>query len=140
MLLTPARALVRPTFARAFHNTSMNAALAYREGQPKTLSFQKSLPRLPVPTLAASLERYVKSLRPILLQRALAAGKDEQSVELEVQQRKIWAADFMKQGGLGATLQERLHGQSRLHSSPLFARLEVSIFLVAKHPFDSKRR
>ena len=115
LMLLRTRALLRPAFtsARPLHSTSMNAALAYREGQPKTLSFQKSLPRLPVPTLAASLERYVKSLRPILLQRALVAGKGEDSVELELQQRKVWAADFMKQGGLGATLQERLHGQFR---------------------------
>lgn len=90
----------------------MFATTPYRLDQPRTLQHQKSLPRLPIPTLAASFARYTKSLRPLLLQQALEEGKGVEVVEEGVRRREDWAEDFMKPGGLGRTLQERLKGTS----------------------------
>ena len=90
----------------------MFALSAYKQDQPKTLQFQKTLPRLPIPALSSSLERYIKSLRPILLEKALKEGKGPESVAAELKKREEWAADFTKPGGLGRVLQERLKGAS----------------------------
>lgn len=95
-----------PTLSKMF------ALSAFKQNQPKTLQFQKTLPRLPVPALSSSLERYIKSLRPILLEKALKEGKGPESVDAELKKREEWAADFTKQGGLGWLLQERLKGAS----------------------------
>ncbi|PHH74084.1 hypothetical protein CDD80_3327 [Ophiocordyceps camponoti-rufipedis] len=59
------------------------------------LRFQDSLPRLPVPSLQETASRYLKSLHP-LLSRA----------EYEVSQQAV--TDFIKPGGIGTKLQERL--------------------------------
>lgn len=59
------------------------------------LRFQESLPRLPVPTLDETATRYLKSLRPLL-----SAAEFEQS--------KAAVADFVKAGGAGQKLQEKL--------------------------------
>lgn len=96
----------------------MFASTQYKAGQPKTLQFQATLPRLPVPSLASSMDRYVTSLRPVLLEKALQEGKGPAYVEAELDQRRAWAADFIKHGGLGQTLQERLTG-AWLYSSDL---------------------
>ncbi|BGP14742.1 hypothetical protein JCM10213v2_002693 [Rhodosporidiobolus nylandii] len=86
----------------------MFATTPYRTSQPRTFSNQKSLPRLPIPTLEASLDKYTKSLRPILLEQAHKEGKGEGWVEQELQKRRQWGQDFAKEGGLGRVLQERL--------------------------------
>jgi len=88
----------------------MFALTPHRKDQPKTFSRQKELPRLPVPTLDKSLERYIKSLRPLLLEKARQEGKGEESVEEGIRQREAWAKDF--EDGLGRLLQERLKGAS----------------------------
>ena len=59
------------------------------------LRFQDSLPRLPVPTLEETAARYVKSLHPLLSPAELDASK--KAVE-----------EFVKPGGVGRKLQERL--------------------------------
>lgn len=100
--------------------TRMFALTPYRHDQPRTLSRQKELPRLPIPKLELSLDRYLKSLRPFLLQQALEKGQGEESVEKELKKRKEWAEDFTKQGGLGRLLQERLKGQSSCFLSLLY--------------------
>lgn len=88
----------------------MFATTPFRAGQDRTLQHQKDLPRLPIPTLPLTFARYTKSLRPLLLQAALAEGKPAGFVEQEIKKREDWAADFMKPGGLGRLLQERLKG------------------------------
>lgn len=90
------------------------ATLPYKEGQTPTLSLQSTLPGLPIPSLNSSLDRYLKSLRPILQQKALKEGKKdiEESVEKELKIRENWCKDFSKNQGLGITLQERLKGKS----------------------------
>lgn len=88
----------------------MFALTPHRKDQPKTFSRQKELPRLPVPALDKSLERYIKSLRPLLLEQARQEGTGEASVEEGIRQREAWAKDF--ENGLGRLLQERLKGES----------------------------
>ena len=92
----------------------MFATTPFRTGQDRTLQHQKDLPRLPIPTLSLTFARYTKSLRPLLLQTALVEGKPADFVEKEIKKREDWADDFMKPGGLGRTLQERLKGTSLL--------------------------
>lgn len=82
----------------------------YRLEQPKTFSHQKSLPKLPVPKLDASLERYVQSLLPLLLERAKQGGHDRTWVDNEMTKRSQVASDFAKVGGVGQRLQARLEG------------------------------
>ncbi|KAK4058251.1 hypothetical protein OIO90_000408 [Microbotryomycetes sp. JL221] len=98
----------------------MFALTPYKRDQPRTLSRQKDLPRLPIPQLDNSLERYLESLRPFLLQQAvvdnnLTIGSTEANefVERELTKRRQWAQDFTKQGGLGRLLQERLKDVDR---------------------------
>lgn len=57
--------------------------------------FEESLPRLPVPSLEETSKRYLKSVHPLL-----------SSSEYESTSKAV--ADFVKPGGQGETLQERL--------------------------------
>lgn len=59
------------------------------------LRFQESLPRLPVPTLEETASRYLKTLHPLLSPTELEASK--KAVE-----------EFIKPGGVGPKLQEKL--------------------------------
>lgn len=59
------------------------------------LRFEDSLPRLPVPTLQETADRYIKSVHPLL-----------SKPEFENTQRAV--AEFIKPGGAGEKLQERL--------------------------------
>jgi carnitine O-acetyltransferase len=59
------------------------------------LRFEDSLPKLPVPTLEETAARYIKSLHPLLSESEFAASK--QAVE-----------EFVKPGGVGSKLQEKL--------------------------------
>ena len=71
--------------------------IGYAEDKSKgpMLRFQDSLPRLPVPSLEETAARYIKSLRPLLSPAELDASK--KAVE-----------EFVKPGGAGSKLQERL--------------------------------
>ncbi|CAO3566801.1 unnamed protein product [Mortierella alpina] len=66
----------------------------------KTFQNQSKLPRLPIPSLAETAARYKKSLLPILSESELARA--EKAVD-----------EFVKPGGLGETLQSRLHEMDR---------------------------
>jgi carnitine O-acetyltransferase len=59
------------------------------------LRFEDSLPRLPVPTLQETTQRYLKSLHPLL-----------SKAEFDHSQRAV--AEFVKPGGQGEELQKRL--------------------------------
>jgi carnitine O-acetyltransferase len=59
------------------------------------LRFQASVPKLPVPTLEETASRYLKTLHPLL-----------SSSELEVSKKAV--AEFIKPGGVGSKLQEKL--------------------------------
>lgn len=73
------------------------ASPGYAEDKSKgaTLRFQDSLPRLPVPTLEETAKRYLKTLHPLLPADEFAAST--KAVE-----------DFIKPGGVGSKLQEKL--------------------------------
>lgn len=63
------------------------------------------LPRLPVPPLRDTLDRYLKSLEPFLLEDEARGGA---SFRESMDTRQAWAKEF--ELGLGQTLQERLMG------------------------------
>ncbi|GAA6059823.1 hypothetical protein JCM10212_003735 [Sporobolomyces blumeae] len=90
----------------------MFALTPYRAEQPRTFAHTKSLPRLPVPPLAQSLDKYVRSLRPFLLDQAAREGENDNWVEQELEKRRTWAKEF--EGGLGKVLQERLKDIDRI--------------------------
>lgn len=59
------------------------------------LRFQESLPRLPVPSLQETADRYVKSVHPLLSNE-------------EFESTKTAVSEFIKPGGIGEELQEKL--------------------------------
>lgn len=88
----------------------MFALYTRQRDQPKTFDNQKSLPRLPIPTLSDSLQNYVKSLKPLLYEEArLSSHRDPEAfVTAEIEKREALARDFSNADGLGRKLQERL--------------------------------
>ena len=75
---------------------------------PSTFQLQETLPRLPVPRLQDTLERYLRSLEPVLRQKEvlgeLPSGTNAQS---ELQKRREWAQELIS-SGVGPRLNERL--------------------------------
>ncbi|PWZ00834.1 acyltransferase ChoActase/COT/CPT [Testicularia cyperi] len=76
--------------------------------QPRTFSQQGKMPRLPVPPLEQTFERYVKSVSPFLRQMEEQGKLDGSTAEKEIAKRKQWAQDFISKEGLGPRLQQRL--------------------------------
>ncbi|KAG6003358.1 hypothetical protein E4U21_002100 [Claviceps maximensis] len=76
---------------------SSSLALGYTEDKSKgpMLRFQDSLPRLPVPTLEETANRYLKSLHPIL------SASEYATSEAAVR-------EFIRPGGAGSKLQDKL--------------------------------
>ncbi|KIO31608.1 hypothetical protein M407DRAFT_67722 [Tulasnella calospora MUT 4182] len=68
-----------------------------------TFHHQRSLPRLPVPPLRASLDRYLKSLEPVLEQNEEQGGEAKDAA---LRARQEWAQEF--ENGIGKALQQRL--------------------------------
>lgn len=103
-----------PTSIRTFTTStrSMFALTPYRgapgTSQPKTFSRQRALPRLPVPQLDATLERYLKSLEPLLQQKEEFGELKGSSAKEELEKRRKWAEELMKEGSVGTKLQHRL--------------------------------
>lgn len=87
------------------------------------LRFQESLPRLPVPTLDETASRYLKSLRPLL-----------SSAEFE--QSKSAVADFVKPGGPGPKLQEKLiaHREDPNNKNWLYEWWNEAAYLTYRDP------
>ncbi|KAL8298581.1 hypothetical protein RB597_006648 [Gaeumannomyces tritici] len=83
--------------SRRSNSSSSSLPAGYAEDKSKgaMLRFQDSLPRLPVPTLEETASRYLRTLKPILSQ-----------AELEASTRAV--QEFIKPGGAGAKLQEKL--------------------------------
>ncbi|RUS28876.1 acyltransferase ChoActase/COT/CPT [Jimgerdemannia flammicorona] len=71
------------------------ASAASPSGQPKTFSNQSQIPRLPIPSLTATAERYKRTLLPALTTDEYASAATA-------------VDEFVKEGGLGEVLQERL--------------------------------
>ncbi|KAI9794721.1 MAG: Carnitine O-acetyltransferase mitochondrial [Piccolia ochrophora] len=78
-------------------NSSSSLPEGYREDASKgpMLRFEDSIPRLPIPTLPETADRYLKSVHPLLSKP-------------EFERTKKAVADFIKTGGSGETLQKRL--------------------------------
>lgn len=66
-----------------------------------------TLPRLPVPSLHSTLEKYLKSLAPFLLEDARKGGL---VFEKALRRRAAWAEEF--EYGVGKVCQQRLVGLS----------------------------
>src|SRR5215213_1561378 len=77
-------------------NLSRNFSLQIETDKPKTFSNQLIIPRLPIPTLQETAERYKRSLLPILKPEDYARAADA-------------VDEFVKADGLGEVLQTRLH-------------------------------
>jgi carnitine O-acetyltransferase len=77
------------------NSSSLPSGYAEDKSKGAMLRFQDSLPRLPVPTLEETARRYLKSLNPLLSQA-------------ELEKSKAAVKDFIKPGGAGEKLQERL--------------------------------
>ncbi|EMD31314.1 hypothetical protein CERSUDRAFT_163178 [Gelatoporia subvermispora B] len=91
------RLLLRQIFRRPMQTSR---ALHSR---PDGLGPKARLPRLPVPDLHKTLQKYVKSLEPLLLEEEARGGP---SFKESLSQREKWADDF--EHGLGKVCQERL--------------------------------
>ncbi|KIY73588.1 acyltransferase ChoActase/COT/CPT [Cylindrobasidium torrendii FP15055 ss-10] len=85
--------------------TSRNGKL--KRTWTKRMSTSVKLPRLPIPELRTTLDRYLKSLEPLLLEEADSATAYESAYTL----RAKWADEFNT--GLGRTCQERLKALDR---------------------------
>ncbi|RIA89411.1 acyltransferase ChoActase/COT/CPT [Glomus cerebriforme] len=87
---------IQQTYKPLYSIFSRNLSSQTEHDKPKTFSNQHIIPRLPIPTLQETAERYKKSLLPIL--------------KPEDYTRAVNAVDdFIKAGGLGEILQTRLH-------------------------------
>ncbi|CAO1632887.1 unnamed protein product [Sympodiomycopsis kandeliae] len=75
---------------------------------PKTFSRQRQLPRLPIPPLQATFEKYIKSLEPVFLQKEALGELKGSTAQQELDKRRQWAQELLKEGGLGDRLQHRL--------------------------------
>lgn len=81
--------------------------------QPKTFSRQQELPRLPIPQLNDTFERYLTTLEP-LLRQAEEFGElpGNTTAADELNKRRAWASEALKPGSLVNRLQQRLYGES----------------------------
>ena len=64
-----------------------------------------TLPRLPIPSLHNTLEKYLKSIEPLLLEDARNGGIPFEEARFK---RAVWAKHFEE--GLGSICQQRLLG------------------------------
>ncbi|KAF8311691.1 carnitine acetyltransferase [Clavulina sp. PMI_390] len=92
-----------------------------------TLSKQSSLPRLPVPELADTVHRYLKTLEPLY---HVLASRGGPSIESSRAQQNALAAEFLAPKGVGHVLQERLKEVDR--KSP-FNWLDDTIWIRAAY-------
>lgn len=77
------------TCSRNFH-TSQSAYQA-----PRTFDNQSKIPRLPIPTLEETADKYLRSLKPLLSPKEYKASEEK-------------VHNFIKEDGLGPVLQQRL--------------------------------
>ncbi|OAQ94510.1 carnitine acetyl transferase [Purpureocillium lilacinum] len=92
-ITTPALPLAMPPTKR--NSSSLPPGYAEDKSKGAMLRFQDSLPRLPVPTLEETAKRYLKSLHPLLS-------------PAEFETSKAAVAEFVKPGGVGHRLQDKL--------------------------------
>ena len=90
------------------------------------------LPRLPIPPLRGTLDKYLQSIKPLLQEDDL---RGTSTFDSAYQRRVQWAKEF--ETGIGATLQARLVGTYRLFSTlavPTVSQLIGDIQPWTRHP------
>ena len=101
---------IRIVYRRAFSTSGISRIMPTMLARisPSTFQLQETLPRLPVPRLQDTLERYLRSLEPVLRQKEvlgeLSSGTNAHS---ELQKRREWAQELIS-SGVGPRLNERL--------------------------------
>lgn len=94
--------MLRPVF-----NRRMRLASSPSPRASSSTSKLRPLPRLPIPNLEKTVNRYLRTIEPFLEN---IAHRDGVSVDVVREQKRKLAEDFIIPGGLGRKLQERLHG------------------------------
>ena len=82
------------TTNKTFYSTNSAAPVKMFANQP-TFSQQSKIPRLPIPTLEETAAKYLLTMQPLLTTE-------------HYERVKGYVADFIKPGGLGSVLQQRL--------------------------------
>jgi len=93
--------MLRTNIVRKAQIQSRSSSTATSSTRPKTRG------RLPVPALRQTLDKYLTSLKPFLLEDERTGGS---SFDSAYALREKWADDF--ESGIGKVLQERLVGPS----------------------------
>ena len=79
---------------------------AHPEARGKMFAAQAALPRLPVPDLKQTCERYLQTVRPVI--RGTLAGLTPEQIEAQLARTKLAVDEFVKPGGRGEELHRRL--------------------------------
>lgn len=99
------RRTLSSTTKKSLSMTPLARKLDASTSQSVGVNARTVLPRLPVPPLRSTLDKYLQSLKPFLLQDDLQGVSTFDSA---YQRRVRWAEEF--ETGIGATLQARLTG------------------------------
>jgi len=85
---------------------TQHSVISYHPQEPKgdMLKYQSSLPKLPVPPLQQSLQKYLKAMRPLL--------NDD-----EYQKTLLAVEEFGKPNGIGEKLQSQLEKRAKTHDN-----------------------
>ncbi|TLS28851.1 hypothetical protein PpBr36_01238 [Pyricularia pennisetigena] len=104
-------------------SSSLPAGYVEDKSKGPMLRFQDSLPRLPVPTLEETAARYLRSLKPLLSKEELASSTKA-------------VQEFIKPGGVGAKLQEKLiaRREDPKHKNWLYEWWNEAAYLAYRDP------
>lgn len=86
-----------------------------------TFSFQDKLPHLPVPTLQETADKYLKTVKPLLLPSQYSATESA-------------VAEFIKSGGIGEKLQERLLDRASKHKNWVYEWWNEAAYMAYRDP------
>ena len=102
-----------PTSSSKVARLSLKTSLAIARGRPpghRSMTSAPSLSRLPVPDLHQTLQKYLQSIDPLLLEDEAGGGPKFAEAR---RMRETWAEDFER--GIGRVCHERLQGQYHTH-------------------------
>lgn len=110
-----------PSSVRKTSGTSLPAGYQEDPAKPPMFRFEASLPKLPVPTLEETAARYLKSVHPLLSRSELASTT--QAVQ-----------DFIRPGGGGHKLQERLIARQKATTNWVYQWWNNAAYLAVRDP------